>query len=409
VAPVTRRRTAGRRGPTHGLYQTTVAGTGVRPTMEGSTGRDAAEPQALVASFVFDSGDPAGAPEPYSATVRFNGRRVGVRGTPKLGDSFVHDEVIDGIVPGGGPISVTATVDGVRPGAWNVHADLIRLSGGRDRAWSVPRSRQADSIVHPAAWSWRHWSVASRPAAPIKTRWAILAPLASRPAVIPGVYTALAIVGFILALGMQAALLGRGSEPVGRAVGASVIGLIAGLAGAKAWYAVLHPDESILKGGWAVDGFLVVAPLATVVALRALDVHAGAALDAVTPGLFFAVALGRVGCFLTGCCAGRCTAGRWGIWSSDRRVGARRVPAQLLESAAGVAIGVAALAVVIASPFAIHGAVFATAFALYALVRQALLRLRAERRRSYRTLPMTAAAAALVVVLVSVSSLHLGP
>ena len=135
---------------------------------------------------------------------------------------------------------------------------------------------------------------------------------------------------------------------------------------------------------------------AAIVALLALNLPIGAYLDASAPGLFFAVAIGRLGCFLTGCCAGRCTSSRWGVWSSDRRVGARRIPAQLLEAAAGLLIGVATLPLLRVATF--HGAIFVAAFALYALVRQLLLRLRAEQRRFRRSLPLTAAAAAVVLL-----------
>ncbi len=103
-------------------------------------------------------------------------------------------------------------------------------------------------------------------------------------------------------------------------------------------------------------------------------------LDATAPGLFFAVAIGRVGCFLTGCCAGRCTSSRWGVWSSDRRIGARRIPAQLLESAAGLLIGLVAAWLVIGSVPVVEGLNFVAAFGVYLVVRQLLLRLRAERR-----------------------------
>jgi len=44
----------------------------------------------------------------------------------------------------------------------------------------------------------------------------------------------------------------------------------------------------------------------------------------------------RAGAFVTGpgLCGGRLTSSRWGIWASDGRLGAGRVPAQQLESLA---------------------------------------------------------------------------
>lgn len=363
---------------------------------------EAVEPEALVVTHWFDSGDDG---EPYDATVRLTGRRVGIRGTPKAGDSFTKDETIEGIVPGTGPVSITAWVYGLQHGEWTVDAQLLRASTGTRSGNQRPGAQRT---IQPATWSWRHWAVSTASADPIKTRWALLAPLARQPAVVPGIYTALAVIGFAVALALQATILAREGIPFEPPLAASVVALVAGLIGAKAWYAVLHPDESVIKGGWAVDGFLVVAPLVAAFTLFAWDQRIGRVLDATAPGIFFAVAIGRVGCFLTGCCAGRCTASRWGIWSSDRRVGARRIPTQLLESAAGLLLGVLTLVAVLAGGLPVHGAVFVAGFAIYAIVRQALLRVRAEQRKAYRTLPLTAAAAGLVAVVVAVLSLAQG-
>ena len=368
---------------------------------EAARAGEAVEPEALVATCWFDTG-PSG--DPYSATVRFTGRRIGVLGTPKAADSFTKDEIVDGIVPGTGPVSITTWVYGLQPGEWDVDADVVHVSGDAG-ARPAFRSRPGGSrSAHPASWSWRRWAIATREVAPIRTRWALLAPLAMQPAVLPGIYTALAIVGFVAALGLQAVVLAGRDVAVGQPLAASVIALVVGLIGAKAWYAVLHPDESLIRGGWAVDGFLVVAPLVAAALLYAWDLPVGVVLDATAPGIFFAVALGRVGCFVTGCCAGQCTASRWGIWSSDRRVGARRIPTQLLESGAGLVIGGVSLALVVTAALPLDGAVFVVAFAAYAVVRQALLRLRAEGRRSYRTLPITAVAAGVVVAMVATLS-----
>jgi phosphatidylglycerol:prolipoprotein diacylglycerol transferase len=156
--------------------------------------------------------------------------------------------------------------------------------------------------------------------------------------------------------------------------------LIAGLVGAKAWYMVLKgPSRQTLKEGWSVDGFLVVAPATAVLFAAAQGLAIGAYLDGVTPGIFMAVAIGRVGCFLTGCCAGRPTAG-WGIWSSDRRVGARRIPAQLLESAIGLALASLSSALLVGGLLGGTGLVFVITVAVYMVSRQGLLRLRAEAR-----------------------------
>ena len=358
---------------------------------------DSFEPEALVATYSFDSGTDG---EPSDITVRFTGRRVDTPEIPTTGNTFTKDERIEGVIPGTGPVSITTWVYGLQPGQWNVDAELIR---GSARGFRAPSGSQADrrQVIQPASWSWRRWALTEKEASPVKTRWALLAPLARQPAVMPGIYTALGIAGIVLAVVIQAAILGPWGVPVGDALIASAAAIVSGLIGAKVLYAALHPDESIIRGGWAVDGFLLVFPVVGAMAMRLLDLPIGSVLDASTPGVFLAVAIGRVGCFLTGCCAGRCTASRWGIWSSDRRVGARRVPTQLLESATGLAIAIVTGAIVLAGRPAFGGIVFVAAFVVYAVARQVLLRLRVEQRASSKSLPLTAVGAFLAVVIVT--------
>ena len=360
------------------------------------------EPEALVATGWFDSGDGS---VPYSATVRFTGRRADQNGMPRARDTFVQEEVIDRVLPGSGPVSITTWVYGLEPGEWSVSADLIRVSTDAGEARSAARSRPiASRTVHPAAWSWRRWALTTEPRTTLRTRWAMLAPLARIPAVLPGSYPVLAVLATVVAVALQSAILANEGVQVGRSLIVSLLAIASGLAGAKLWYRALHPGESLIKGGWAVDGFLIVAPVVAVASMLVLGVPLGAFLDASAPGLFFAVAIGRVGCFLTGCCAGRVTTSRWGIWSSDRRVGARRIPAQLVESAAGLVTGLTSLLLVLGEARPVHGFIFVASLAAYAVLRQVLLRIRAEQRRSPRSLPLTAGAVAVVLILVAVVS-----
>ena len=69
--------------------------------------------------------DPAPHPEPYPVTVRFSGRRVDVMGRLSPGDRFVHDETIEEVIPGSGPISLTARVHGINAGSWVVTAHIL--------------------------------------------------------------------------------------------------------------------------------------------------------------------------------------------------------------------------------------------------------------------------------------------
>jgi phosphatidylglycerol:prolipoprotein diacylglycerol transferase len=338
----------------------------------------AVEPEAIVVTHWLDPGDDG---DPYSATIRLSGRRVGILGFPGPSDTFVHEETVDGIVPGSGPISVSSWVYGLQPGEWAVTGELIGRPVQVEGSSWASGGRPAREPLSRGIWSWRRWTLSAGAATPLKTRWALVAPVARIPAVVPGSFTLLGLLGILVAVIVPALILDRAGVSIGRSILASMIAIVGGLTGAKIWSRALHPGEAIIGPGWAVDGFLVVAPVAAVTALLALDLPIGLFLDATAPGLFAAVAIGRFGCFFTGCCAGQCTRHRFGVWSSDRRIGARRIPTQLLESAAGLVIGVVAGLLVLDNAVGVHGAVFVGSVAAYLVVRQFLLRLRAEPRQ----------------------------
>ena len=374
-------RRAARSGPTTSAGQVAVAH---RPAGDGTASAESSEPEALVVSHWFDPGVEG---EPYSAVVRLTGQRIGTDGTPERQDRFEHQDRIDGVLPGSGPVSITTTVSGLRAGEWEVRGELLRPRAGRG-----PSRREADPIAR-ASWSWRRWALSDGPATPLATRWAMLAPLARRPGVMRGSWAALGLLAASVAVATLVLILAHESIPVGPALTVAIIAAASGLLGAKLWYAFLQPGpwRRALLGGWAVDGFFVVASGVALVGLVVSGQPIGVFLDAAAPGLFLAVAIGRIGCLLTGCCAGRMTCSRWGIWSSDRRIGARRVPTQLLESGAGLAIGVAAATLVLGHAVGFEGGVFVAASAAYMVVRQVLLRLRADRREfSWRRSPTVA-------------------
>lgn len=330
-----------------------------------------AEPAALVVSHLFDAG-PAGSPR-YDATIRVTGHRRGADPRrQKPGDSFSVSEVVSGVAPGSGRIAATSWVYGIAPGEWDVTAELV----GPERA----RQANGGGRLRRARWSWRRWALDASEDSPVATRWAPTAPLATSPGVVPGSFTILAAVALVTAIALEPAFLAHHRLDVPGALAASILGVVLGLAGAKAWYMALKGfSRQTLREGWSVDGFLVAAPVAASVVALAVGEPLGAFLDAVAPGLFVAVAIGRVGCFLTGCCAGRTTAG-WGICSSDRRVTARRIPTQLLESLTGAILAIAATALVLNHLAYGTGLVFAATIVAYAAARQGLLRLRAESR-----------------------------
>lgn len=351
-------------------------------------------PEVVGISYTFD---PPAQPSSQVVTLRLSGRRLGVAGRPGLGDTFVHEEAWAGVVGGSGPVAVTTKVRDVTPGDWQVDAQAYTSPAGS----AVSAGARRRLPVQPAAWSWRRWRITATSSAPVTTR---LAPLVRPPAVVLGSWLALVVTGIAVALVTQALVLAAESVPLAHTLIVSLSGVLAGAVGAKLWYVVLHRADG-RRDGWTIQGFVTGLTAAVLPLLWLSTVPVGPYLDASAPGLLFGMAAGRVGCFLTGCCAGRPTASRWGVWSSNRAVCARRVPVQPMESVLAGTAGVAALAAVLAAGPR-HGSVFVAALAFYTLIRQSLLLLREEPRRTRLGAPLVAAgAAAMLVAAVVVAAL----
>lgn len=317
--------------------------------------------------------DPGSQGQPFAATVRFRGRREGIAGKPQPGDTFSVDERVDRVVPGSGPVSVTTKAYGLNPGEWTVTAELTRGTATRS-GQTLPRAR----------WSWLRWRLTDAPFGPVRTRWSPLVRLTSTPSVIHGSWTALVGLGIVVGIGALLWFLQFEGIGPGPAIVVAVVGVIGGIVGAKLWYIVLRPRQwrQSLGEGWSIDGSIAAAPIAAVVAMLVLDLPVLAFLDAGAAAFFVGVGIGRLGCFFTGCCAGRCTASRWGVWSSDRRVGARRIPTQLMEAGLGIGLAIVFGWLDVSGIVPVDGVVFVAGLGSYLAGRQLLLRLRADARSS---------------------------
>lgn len=334
--------------------------------------------EVVTATYWFDPGSSG---KPFSATIRFSGYRLGVTGKPEATDSFRQDETIHGIVPGSGPVSVTTTVRNISPGEWTVSAEPLLRKGANRVVRSYPWSHLGPRTVKPALSYWRKPAVVAGPAVPLKTAYL---PFARVPGELPGAWPSLVGLGVALGVLLQTTLLARMHVDVRAGFAVLLLATIAGLAGAKIWFIAINPHSwrAEFPMGMCIQGFIVGAVVVLTAGLVILRMPIGAFLDAIVPGMFFGMAVGRHGCFFAGCCAGRPTASRWGLWASDRRVGARRIPTQLWESLVCLVIGSAALALVLQQRPSLHGAVFVGALAAYTLTRQVLLPLRFEPRKT---------------------------
>jgi len=337
------------------------------------------EPQALGLTYWFET-DPVR--DPYRVRVRFSGRRVGVKGKPGRRDSFEIIETVEGVVPGSGPVALTVRAQNVAPGQWNVMANATTESGS-DVPGQLAKKRASRRLSNAS-------SSGATAFAPLVR---ILAPGARL-----GAWPALVGVGVGVALVVQQVLLRRAELPATSVLVVSLIASVLGAAGAKVYYLVEHRDRRppLLTAGMCIQGFVLVAIAALVAGTLLLGVPIGRVLDATTPGLLFGMTVGRFGCFFGGCCVGRPSGSRWALWSSDRRLGVRRVPTQLFESAIALTVGVVALWAVW-SGVSLGGTVFAASIAAYIFGRQLLFPLRDLPRHTAYGRRLTMVLAASVV------------
>jgi phosphatidylglycerol---prolipoprotein diacylglyceryl transferase len=337
--------------------------------------------------------DPGEDGEPFTATVRFTGQRTDVTGKPGAGDTFTQEETYQGIVPGSGPVAVTAEVRGVNPGTWSVTARPVsRAVVGQSRPAAAPEPAAAGRVPWP-----RRVTVQAGPNITLHTASTLRSKV---PGVIRYAYACLVVLGVLTGLAIMGALLATSHYPVLRPELLAVAAVAAGVIGGKAWYAAVSHGK---WDGWCIQGFVGgAAVVVAAVAVIGPGVPKSAFLAAATPALLIGMGIGRHACFWAGCCTGRPTASRWGIWSSDRRLGCRRMPVQLYEAWTALVVGAASLGVVLVLGLSRSGAVGVIALAAYTLVRQGILGFRDEPRhwRYGRALTASLAAAALIAGVV---------
>ena len=391
----TRIRSGGDGGSSSAVVQTDASAPSLPPSSGLTALLEAATEQILAVTYWFE---PTPQQSNHPVTIRFSGQRVGVKGRVRSGDRFVQDETIERVIPGSGPISLTARIHKINPGEWSVTAHVL---GAASTAQGLLAQENATLVVeslHPMLRFWYKWAAPATPSEHVRT---CPMPLVRVPGLFPGIWGGMVALGIVLALTLQWLLIAGKHLVLGPwwvvSLGAIVIGII----GAKLWFIVLH-RRAHRREGWCIQGFITGAILATALVLLVLHVPAGAFLDVTAPGLLIAMAVGRVGCFFAGCCGGPPTASRFGVWSSDQRVGARRVPTQLLELALALSLGLLTLVAVLIHGTT-NGAYFVGGLAAYTLVRQGIRNLRAEQPETKLGRLVTAVLAALVLVVSVVS------
>ena len=317
---------------------------------------DGVEPQGLGMTYWFDAA-PDG--DPYPVSVRFTGRRISGDGPAAAKQTFETVRTVERVIPGSGRVAMTTRVPAVAPGTWKVTATPVILRRADGSSSATPRGQLSQGSATG--------TTAFLPVVNIRA-----------PGVRIYAWPGLVGAGFLVALLVQGLLGAQRGLPAGRLLLVSVLASAVGLIGAKAYYLLTHRAEQapVLRAGMSVQGFVLAAIPALVLVGRWAGIPLGPMLDISAPALLFGMTIGRLGCFFGGCCVGLPTASRWGIWSSDRGIGVRRIPVQLFESALAGTVGSATLLAVALLGPAVDGLLFVIGLAAYTFGRQMLFPLR---------------------------------
>jgi phosphatidylglycerol:prolipoprotein diacylglycerol transferase len=189
-----------------------------------------------------------------------------------------------------------------------------------------------------------------------------------------------------IVLGTYAQLVAAASEGMdaSRVLAATVLLVTTALFGARLlhvashWHVYRGNPRRILAfgaGGASMYGGLLLGFPVSVPVLRGLDLPFGAYWDTLSFTMLIGMSMGRLGCFLNGCCCGRASAGWLAVHAPDYRgVWLRRVPTQALEALLGLSIVIVIERVWSHLPF--DGAAFLLSLALYGAGRMLLEPLR---------------------------------
>lgn len=190
-------------------------------------------------------------------------------------------------------------------------------------------------------------------------------------------YTAMLYLGCVAGVLVGAAVAGSAGLDRSRVALATIVLLVPALAGARLWFVLEHwsvyrrEPRRIWRrseGGAALHGGLILSVVVSVPLLALLDIPFWGFWDAASFTMLIGLIFTRVGCLMHGCCAGRATSGRLGVWLPDiNGVWQRRIPTPLLEAGWAALVLAGAGLTRAGAPFA--GAVFLGVLAAYGAVR----------------------------------------
>lgn len=157
----------------------------------------------------------------------------------------------------------------------------------------------------------------------------------------------LVVLGFAAAAWLAARLARERGFPGDALLDGAALMLIGGIAGARLVFVLLNWEtyrHDILsmaqtwRGGMSFHGGLAGGILAGVVYLRLRRLPLLPFADAAAPALALGYAVGRIGCFLNGCCYGTATSGPWGVHFPHSAPGELQHPVQLYATVINLAL-----------------------------------------------------------------------
>ena len=192
--------------------------------------------------------------------------------------------------------------------------------------------------------------------------------------------------GSLLCLAFLAALWVAGREaqrvglPPGRIWDLGFYLLVAALVGARALEVLLNLHRylenpldifKVWDGGLAFQGGLLLAFIIALTYIRRHDLPVWSTLDVLALGIPLGQSIGRIGCFMAGCCYGRTTDLPWGVTFTHPEslgpLGVKVHPTQLYESL--LVLGVFAVLYHLRTRKRFEGQLLGTYFLLASLVR----------------------------------------
>jgi phosphatidylglycerol---prolipoprotein diacylglyceryl transferase len=148
-------------------------------------------------------------------------------------------------------------------------------------------------------------------------------------------YAFFVALGVVVAIGLYAYNV-RGKAVDNNGLAIAVSALVGGIIGAKVpiWIAnlpqlIAHPNAGDLLSGRTIVGGIIGGVLAVWAVKRRLGIKQRLG-NYLVPSLCLGIAIGRLGCFFTGCCYGKETGAGWGVDFGDHLL---RHPTQLYEVA----------------------------------------------------------------------------